>query len=740
MRTLNTILIFSLQILIGGSMFANISLVNITPSESGANNGSIQIIAEGDAGPFTVYLEDLSGITVLRDDGTPIEYTNVNGRLTIEGVPPGTYRIRVVDFLECEEFLDVLVPEMMPECAFSVDVLDIQHISECRDKKCGTPQNPAPDRGCTNDGRIEIRVNSESPDNYEISWIRVNDETVIGRTEILRNIHPLKYRLEVRSTIDDEECPPFIQEFEITVCCDIIYTGDIKSGSAPSDKDIPDGCKLANVGPIASRIVKDIKTTGSRSATDCTGKIDATLKAGDDYIFYWENDDTGERYNTEDLENLCPGKYCLEIDAGCGEPGRSCVDIIDCSLNPVEITFVSRTNTCPGVSFGILDINVQGGNGDYEYQWSNGSSTQDLNDVAAGTYTIVVTDGEGCTAEADYVILDSNPIELRNFSTPTCRTERWCNDRFDIVLDEVPYEYFQSSLTADCRYSDLFCSITQEFAYRAIREDWETVFPANISDCTIDALCPRGRGVVEVGVGIEERVCFSGNDLLVPTNDGIFIANCDVTYCYFNSGEIIRELGVPFSVVSFVRDVPPVSISPGAVFGCPTGQDLFRIQDFCRSGDPVIFEDCFSPSDPSRPRNGRCNQFGLSFMTAHPGRLRFGLGNIQTPGDEFKAETYLTSDYQSLSKKYNNESGLKFYEEGNEKVEIFSVTDDFVFVQIFSDQIGVCQVKVLGSLNEVIHVQDEQLSNGINLIKIPYRNFGSYSVHVVLPNRKILKN
>jgi hypothetical protein len=52
---------------------------------------------------------------------------------------------------------------------------------------------------------------------------------------------------------------------------------------------------------------------------------------------------------------------------------------------------------CFGGETGAIDISVTGGQIPYTYLWSNGATTQDLTGLAAGTYTVTVTDGRSCT-------------------------------------------------------------------------------------------------------------------------------------------------------------------------------------------------------------------------------------------------------------------------------------------------------------------------------------------------------
>ena len=46
---------------------------------------------------------------------------------------------------------------------------------------------------------------------------------------------------------------------------------------------------------------------------------------------------------------------------------------------------------------GFIDITVTGGAGNYTYEWSNGETSQDLENISAGTYTVTATDENGCS-------------------------------------------------------------------------------------------------------------------------------------------------------------------------------------------------------------------------------------------------------------------------------------------------------------------------------------------------------
>ena len=68
---------------------------------------------------------------------------------------------------------------------------------------------------------------------------------------------------------------------------------------------------------------------------------------------------------------------------------------------------ISQTNVgCYGGNDGALDLSVIGGSGLFSYLWSDGSTSEDLTSLTAGTYSVSVFDNNTCQYTATYVITE----------------------------------------------------------------------------------------------------------------------------------------------------------------------------------------------------------------------------------------------------------------------------------------------------------------------------------------------
>ena len=121
------------------------------------------------------------------------------------------------------------------------------------------------------------------------------------------------------------------------------------------------------------------------------------------YSITWSNGET-----TATVNNLAVGTYdAIVRDAnGCIGHFQATIDI----LLPIAIDAEVMPVLCHGENTGNIEVAVNGGHGFNTYAWNNGAATQNLYGVTAGTYTLTVTDGKGCTATSQFEVAQPTPL------------------------------------------------------------------------------------------------------------------------------------------------------------------------------------------------------------------------------------------------------------------------------------------------------------------------------------------
>ncbi|MBW6481692.1 MAG: gliding motility-associated C-terminal domain-containing protein [Vicingaceae bacterium] len=82
--------------------------------------------------------------------------------------------------------------------------------------------------------------------------------------------------------------------------------------------------------------------------------------------------------------------------------------ITDLTINPApQLTLIKADDNC-GENNGSIEAEVTTLNTPIVYNWSNGSSDSIINNLAAGTYTLIVQDNAGCTTTGEAIINETN--------------------------------------------------------------------------------------------------------------------------------------------------------------------------------------------------------------------------------------------------------------------------------------------------------------------------------------------
>ncbi|MCF8248907.1 MAG: gliding motility-associated C-terminal domain-containing protein [Saprospiraceae bacterium] len=147
----------------------------------------------------------------------------------------------------------------------------------------------------------------------------------------------------------------------------------------------------------------DPHLTGLAADPTCgepNGSINLTVMDGTPaYTFEWSNGAT-----TEDLSGLAPGGYSVTVtDSG----GCTDEEFFFLQNAPGFTVAVAATPASSCLSdVGALDL-TPSPPGSYTFAWDNGAVTEDIGGLPPGTYSVTVTDADGCTQAGQYDVADT---------------------------------------------------------------------------------------------------------------------------------------------------------------------------------------------------------------------------------------------------------------------------------------------------------------------------------------------
>ena len=281
----------------------------------------------------------------------------IQGEEDQSGLGPGTYTVSVTDENNCTATQSFTLTQAQPLNY----VLDRKQDITCFGD---------------NDGAIEISV-TDGTGVYTYDWSTTNGSGLVQGQQDQSGLSPGDYKLILSDS-----------------CTTLEYNYTIRS---------------AGELEITLDEVQNVLCFG-----DSTGKISVTISGGTQpYNYVWidnfgntYNRDIGNVFNSGNLSNIPAGTYTLTV-----------TDSNQCSatLPPVEITepadlllsFDKTDLSCYNSNDGTITVTASGGVSPYTYTWSdlgNGSSRDNL---AAGTYSVIVKDANECEETVNIVIANA---------------------------------------------------------------------------------------------------------------------------------------------------------------------------------------------------------------------------------------------------------------------------------------------------------------------------------------------
>jgi len=398
------------------------------------------------------------GIDITPSGGTaPYSYLWSNGATTqdLANVAAGNYSVTVRDASSCAVVLNVTITEP----ALVLNLSGTQTNATCNGSNNGVIDvtvtgGAGPYTYAWNTGAITQDVTGLAPGNYSVSVTDANGciksigFTITEPAPLAAS--PAKTDITCNGANDgtiNVSVSGGTGPYTYAWADDGSITTNTRTGLNPGNYTVTvtdaNGCmdveSVTIIEPAqlaSSDVVQNVSCFG-----ESTGAINLSISGGvAPYSFLWSNGAL-----TEDLVNIPAGNYSVVV-----------TDVNGCTINDnftitqpssaLAKTEAVQQITCNGAADGIINLTVSGGSAPYTYNWSNGSTSEDLSNLPAGTYSVTITDNNGCTINDTYIITDPPVLVLSG-----TKTDISCfgvdDGSIDVTVSggEAPYTYAWSN-------------------------------------------------------------------------------------------------------------------------------------------------------------------------------------------------------------------------------------------------------------------------------------------------------
>lgn len=367
------------------------------------------------------------------------------------------------------------------------------------------------------------------------------------------------------------------------------------------------------------------------------GTATATASGGTPpYSYSWN---TSPVQTTYTATGLSEGNYIVTVTDNNGCMVNEGVAISQ-PPGPLTLSVAITDVTCNGGSDGSIDLTVTNGTAPVSYLWSNGSITEDLTGVTAGTYSAVVTDVNGCTENAGGTI--SEPVELDGNITVTDAT---CYDSptgscdLTVIGGTPPYTYNWSNGAVT---EDLTGVVSADYSV--------TVTDSNGCTLSLNATINQPSSPLSGSiVSLTDVTVYGGNDGIVTVSgsggtpgymysldSGVFqpsgtfsslmagsysVTVRDTNLCTFDTPVIIHQPVVPLSLdIVSQSDILCHGLNSGSVTVSAWGG--YTPYEYMIDGDPYQVSGTFGSltagSHTVTVRDDSLATFSLSFSLSEP--------------------------------------------------------------------------------------------------------------------------
>jgi gliding motility-associated-like protein len=409
------------------------SVVSTNVTCNGLSDGSIDLTVSGGVGPYTYQWSN----------SVPVPVSSTED---LDSIPAETYTVLVTDANFCTITLTREVTQPPLPLAAATQVVDVLCFGENTGEidlsiNGGTP----PYTYTWNTGQTTEDIAALLAGTYNFNVEDANNCLVSGSAVVSQPSFPLS----VTNLIQDVACfgesngsidltvsggtAPYEYSWINSTFQLSATSEDLSNFPADSYAYVvtdDNGCTFSDTLTISeppllesSIVGTDILCFGGNN-----GAIDLTVTGGvPAYAYLWN---TGAV--TEDLTGLVAGSYQVTVT---DQNGCVVEDSITLEQPADSLSFTLEVEDvlCKDGSDGEIELDVAGGTLPYDFSWSNGDTFSQIENLTAGWYEFLVTDGNGCTTSDSVFVNEPDAVTLNEVITDVT-----CNAFSDGIIDISP--------------------------------------------------------------------------------------------------------------------------------------------------------------------------------------------------------------------------------------------------------------------------------------------------------------
>ena len=231
------------------------------------------------------------------------------------------------------------------------------------------------------------------------------------------------------------------------------------------------------------------------------GAINLTIEGLENtpYKIFWSNGET-----TQNISGLKAGTYSVKVIYLDKAVANRIVELTEPEATPLNLVFDVSIPSKSGYSDGNILLTVTNGVEPFAFEWSNGSTEQNLKNIKAGVYSVVVTDsnphipvstrGTIVVDEPDFVCGVDSLVDVNGFKYPTVVIGGQCWTAVNIKTIHKPgwdpndKTLLEEDYLIDGRYCDgLKCNTNLGAHYT-----WDAAVNGEYSDGIVQGIAPKG--------------------------------------------------------------------------------------------------------------------------------------------------------------------------------------------------------------------------------------------------------